>query len=180
VIFRELTLTGAFLVEIERLSDERGFFARTFCRRDFERRGLDPNVVQCNVSYNERRGTLRGMHLQVPPDEEAKLISCTAGAIFDVIIDLRPASATFRRWHPVELRGGDGRALYVPRGFAHGFQTLEPCTAVTYQMSTSFAPGSARGYRWDDPAFAIAWPLPDPILSAKDRSYPLLDPGDAP
>jgi dTDP-4-dehydrorhamnose 3,5-epimerase len=172
VIFWETKLPGAFVIEPERRDDERGFFARTFCREEFVARGLNPNVAQCNVSFNKRKGTLRGMHYQVPPSAEAKLIRCTAGAIFDVIIDLRESSATFRQHVAVELSAGTGKMLYVPEGFAHGFQTLVDDTEVFYQMSHAYAPESARGVRWDDPAFGIEWPAAERILHERDRNYP--------
>ena len=174
--FVPLSLAGAYIIELDRLEDERGFFARTWCTKEFEAHGLNPRLVQCNLSHNAKRGTLRGMHFQVAPHEEAKLVTCASGAIHDVIVDLRPGSPTYRRSEAIELRGGSAtwRGLYVPEGFAHGFQTLADETLVLYQMSTFFAPESARGLRFDDPAIAIDWPLADPIVSAKDRSYPLL------
>jgi len=172
VIFWETKLPGAFVIDQERRDDERGFFARTFCREEFVARGLNPNVAQCNVSFNKRKGTLRGMHYQVPPSAEAKLIRCTAGAIFDVIIDLRESSATFRQHVAVELSAGTGKMLYVPEGCAHGFQTLVDDTEVFYQMSHAYAPESARGVRWDDPAFGIEWPAAERILHERDRNYP--------
>jgi len=165
-------LRDAKLVELEKIEDERGFFARSFCARDFEAEGLDPCVAQCNVSYNRRRGTLRGMHFQRAPHAEAKLVRCTRGGIYDVIVDLRPDSPSFRRWLAVELTAENRRALYVPRGFAHGFQTLEDGCEVLYQMSEFYVPDAAAGVRWNDPAFAITWPIDDPILSARDASYP--------
>jgi dTDP-4-dehydrorhamnose 3,5-epimerase len=167
-------LEGAFAVELERIEDERGFFARAFCQEEFRARGLDPVVAQCNLSFNRRRGTLRGLHYQDKPHEEAKLVRCTRGAIWDVIVDLRENSATRHRWHAAELSAENCRALYVPRGFAHGFQTLADHSEVLYQMSEFYHPESARGLRWDDPAFGISWPLPDPILSPRDRAYSLL------
>lgn len=172
MIFRELELAGAFLIEPERHEDERGFFARTFCRREFEAHGLDPFVAQANLSYNRARGTLRGMHYQAPPSEEAKTVRCVRGAIHDVIVDLRPDSATFARHAAVELSAADRRALYVPPGFAHGFQTLEPETEVSYLMSAFYAPEHGRGFRHDDPEIGIRWPLPVSVISAKDRDLP--------
>jgi dTDP-4-dehydrorhamnose 3,5-epimerase len=174
VILTELALRGAYIVDIERLEDERGYFARSFCREEFARLGLSTEVAQCNVSVNRRRGTLRGMHYQIPPKAEAKLIRCTRGAVHDVIVDLRDGSPTARRWVATELTEGNSRMLYIPEGFAHGFQTLEDDSEVFYQMFTSYFPDHARGVRWDDPALRIAWPLPDPIVSERDRSYPLL------
>jgi dTDP-4-dehydrorhamnose 3,5-epimerase len=176
--FTPTELAGVVVVDFEPLADERGFFARSFCRDEFAAHGLRTDVIQCNVSFNRRRGTLRGMHFQVAPLAEAKLVRCTRGRLLDVVVDLRPGSASFCRWIGVEL-GGDAtrhRALYVPEGFAHGFQTLEDDTEVFYQMFERYSPEHARGVRWDDPAFGIRWPLPDPILSDRDRTYPLLQP----
>ena len=172
MIFTETELPGAFLIEPERRSDERGFFARTFCRREFEEHGLDPNVVQCNVSFNRRAGTLRGMHYQVAPFAEAKLVRCTAGAIYDAIIDLRPASPSFKRHVAFELTAENAGMLYIPEGFAHGFQTLKDNTEVFYQMSQVYSADHARGVRWDDPAFRIQWPPAERILNERDRQYP--------
>lgn len=169
--FSETSLPGAFVVELEQLGDERGFFARSFCVREFEEHGLDPYIAQCNVSHNLRKGTLRGMHYQVPPAAETKLVRCTRGAIYDVIIDLRPDSPAYCKWQSFELSVANGRALYIPEGFAHGFQTLEDDSDVLYQMSEYYAPGQARGVRWDDPAFGIEWPVAGPIMSEKDRAY---------
>jgi dTDP-4-dehydrorhamnose 3,5-epimerase len=167
-------LAGAFSVEIERIEDERGFFARSFCQKEFQAQGLDPVVAQCSISFSPLRGTLRGMHYQDKPYEEAKLVRCTLGAIWDVIVDIREDSATRHRWHAVELTAENCRALYVPCGFAHGFQTLADDSEVLYQMSEFYHPESSRGLRWDDPAFGIPWPLHDPILSPRDRAYSLL------
>lgn len=172
MIFKETGLKGAYLIEIEALEDERGFFARTFCRREFRKRGLNSAIAQCSISYNACRGTLRGMHYQEAPHAEAKLVQCMRGAIYDVIIDLRPESPTCCGWYAVELSAENGRLLYLPEGFAHGFQTLTNDTAVYYQISEFYAPQSARGVRWNDPAFGINWPLPDPIISEKDRKLP--------
>jgi dTDP-4-dehydrorhamnose 3,5-epimerase len=172
VIFTETPLSGAFAVDPEPLGDERGSFARTFCAEEFARLGLEPAVEQCNVSTNVRRGTLRGLHWQEEPHGEAKLVRCTAGAIHDVIVDLRPESVTFCHWHAAHLSAENRRALYVPRGFAHGFQTVADGSEVLYQMSTPFVPGAARGIRYDDPRFAIDWPLPVAAVSERDASYP--------
>lgn len=172
MIFLPTRLAGAFIVEPERLSDERGFFARTWCAREAEAHGLTPRVVQCSTSYNARKGTLRGMHYQAPPHEEAKLVRCTRGAIYDVVLDLRPSAATFRQHLAVTLSAANGRAVYVPEGCAHGFQTLEDDTEVLYQMSTFHAPSHYRGVRWDDPAFAIPWPPAERIISEQDCTYP--------
>lgn len=170
--FTPLTLPGAYLLDIEPLHDERGFFARTFCREEFLAHGLSPELVQCSVSYNLRRGTLRGMHYQAEPDAEAKLVRCTRGAIYDVLLDLRPASPTYLQWTAVELTAANRRMVYIPDGLAHGFQTLEDDTEVFYQMSHPYVPGAARGVRWDDPAFAIHWPPAERIISPKDLTYP--------
>ena len=151
--------------------DERGFFARTYCQREFEAHELTSQFVQCNTSFNKRKGTLRGMHFQASPHEEAKLIRCTRGAIFDAIIDLRPDSATFKQYVSAVLTAANGRMLYVPRRFAHGFQTLEDNTEVLYQMSEFYNPESARGVRWNDPAFRIDWPEKVEVISERDRTY---------
>ncbi|SRR6267142_1100591 len=172
MIFRETKLPGAFVIEQERHADERGFFARTFCREEFTERGMNPHVAQCNVSFNKRRGTLRGMHYQVQPLAEAKLVRCTSGAIFDVIIDLRDSSGTFCQHVAIELCARSGNMLYIPEGFAHGFQTLEDNTEVFYQMSQPYAAECARGVRWNDPSFAVEWPSADRIILERDRNYP--------
>ena len=156
--FTETRLKGAFIIEPERLEDERGFFARTFCQKEFGAHGLNSKIVQCNVSYNKHKGTLRGMHYQAPPMAEAKLVSCTRGAIYDVIIDLQPESPTYCQWFAEELNAENSKMIYIPEGFAHGFQTLEDETEVFYQMSEFYSPEHARGVRWDDPAFGIKWP----------------------
>ena len=169
--FTETRLPGAFIVEPELGTDERGFFARIWCQREFAAHGLNPRLVQCNLSGNARAGTLRGLHYQVAPYEEAKLVSCLRGAICDVIVDLRPDSPTFRAWLAVELTAANRRMLYISEGFAHGFQTLEDDTEVCYQMSEFYAPEAARGLRWNDPAFGIRWPLPVKIISERDRNY---------
>jgi dTDP-4-dehydrorhamnose 3,5-epimerase len=167
-------LAGAFAIELEELGDERGFFARSFCREEFRARGLDPAVAQCNVSFNRRRGTLRGLHYQAEPHAEAKLVRCTRGAIWDVIVDLRPGSPTARRWFAAELTAENRRALYVPAGLAHGFQTLADDSEVLYQMSEPYYADLARGVRWDDAALAIPWPVKDVIVSERDRALPVL------
>ena len=171
MIFKELSLVGAYVVELQKHTDERGFFARSWCQREFEEHGLDARLVQCNISYNARRGTLRGMHYQLPPFAEAKLVRCTRGALYDVIIDLRPNSPTFLRWAAAELTADNRAALYVPQGFAHGFQTLCDDTEVFYQMSEVYAPDCARGVRWDDPLFGVVWPEPAGVISARDQAY---------
>ncbi|HUP25956.1 MAG TPA: dTDP-4-dehydrorhamnose 3,5-epimerase family protein [Thermoanaerobaculia bacterium] len=170
--FRETPLPGSFLIELEPHHDERGFFARTFCEREFRDHGLDPCVAQCNVSYNHRRGTLRGMHLQLPPHEEDRLVRCTAGSIYDVIVDVRDGSPTRGRWFAATLSAAERIQLYVPRGFVHGFLTLEEDVEVSYQMSAPYAAGSAAGYRYDDPTLAIEWPFPPAVISQRDLDLP--------
>jgi dTDP-4-dehydrorhamnose 3,5-epimerase len=172
--FVETTLPGAWVLEFERFSDERGWFARTFDQDEFSARGLDPGVVQCNASFNARRGTLRGMHYQADPHGESKLVRCVRGRIFDVAVDLRPGSPARGRWHGVELSAEAGNALYIPAGLAHGFQTLTDDCEVLYQMGHRYVPEAARGVRFDDPAFGIEWPEPEGelVISEKDRSYP--------
>jgi dTDP-4-dehydrorhamnose 3,5-epimerase len=173
VIFTETDLAGAFLIDLERREDDRGFFARAWCADEFAEHGLNTRLVQANVSFNDRKGTLRGMHFQRPPAAEAKLIRCTRGSIFDAIIDLRPDSPTFKRWLGVELTADNRRALYVPEGFAHGYQTLEPGTETFYLVSEYYTPSAEGGVRWDDPAFGIEWPDPEsPLVSEKDRTWP--------
>ncbi len=173
--FAETSLSGAWVIDPDRLEDERGYFARTFDRDEWVARGMDPGVVQCNVSFNPRTGTLRGMHLQAEPHGEPKLIRCTRGAIYDVIVDLRPDSPTHRGWVGVELSADDGRSLYVPVGLAHGFQTLADDTEVLYVMGHEYVPAAAGGVRWDDPAFGVEWPAPPAhgrTISERDASYP--------
>jgi dTDP-4-dehydrorhamnose 3,5-epimerase len=172
VIFQPLAFAGLWSVRMERREDERGFFARSFCAEEFERHGLSPRVAQCSVSHSRHRGTLRGLHWQETPHAEAKLVRCTRGRMYDVIVDLRRDSPSFARWTSVELAAATGDAVYVPEGMAHGFQTLEDDTDVLYQMSVPHHPASARGIRWNDPRFAIAWPIPDPVLSEADRTRP--------
>jgi len=177
VIFNETKLKGAYIIEVEPFEDERGSFARTFCREEFETHGLNSFVAQCNISHNRKRGTLRGMHYQIAPYAEAKLVTCLAGSIYDVIIDLRPDSITYCHWLAVELSARRRRSLiYIPEGFAHGFQTLEDDTEVFYQMSHSYVSKAARGVRWDDPAFAIEWPDGPRTLSDRDNNYPDFSP----
>ena len=172
MIFHPTPLAGAFVIELEERADPRGFFARTFCAREFEEMGLKPTVAQANVSYNHLAGTLRGMHYQVPPAAETKLVRCTRGAIHDVIIDLRKDSETYRKWIGVELTEGSYRMLFVPEGFAHGFITLKDETEVIYQVSQFYTPGSEKGLRWNDPAFQIERPLTPEIISGKDKGHP--------
>jgi len=172
MIFSPTKLQGAFIIDIEHREDDRGFFARSWCQDEFAAHGLNPRLVQCNVSFNRKRGTLRGLHLQVTPYAEAKLVRCTRGRLYDVAVDLRKDSATFRQWVAVELSAENRRMLYVPEGMAHGFETLEDETEVFYQMSEFHHPEAARGVRWNDAALGIAWPLVPPVLSDKDRAYP--------
>jgi dTDP-4-dehydrorhamnose 3,5-epimerase len=172
VIFRETKICGIFEIEVERKSDDRGFFARSWCRREFEDQGLNSQLAQCSVSSNNARGTLRGMHYQAAPHAEAKLIRCTQGSIFDVAIDLRPASPTFKQWTSAILTSENHQMLYVPEGCAHGFLTLEDHCEVFYLISEYYAPEVARGVRWDDPAFSIVWPAEVKVISSRDASYP--------
>lgn len=172
MIFRGTRFEGVYVIDLQRLEDERGFFARSWCEREFENHGLNPRVSQCNVSFNRKRGTWRGMHYQAKPHEEAKVVRCTRGAIYDVIADLRPASDTFQQHFAIELSGENRRMLYVPEGFAHGFLTLEDDAEVSYLMSESYFPDGARGFRWDDPAFSIRLPIDVAVISDRDRSYP--------
>lgn len=170
--FTPTELPGAHLVEIEPIADERGFFARAWDGAAFAAHGLDPALAQCNISFNRRKGTLRGMHYQAAPHGEAKLVRCTMGALLDVIVDLRPDSPTYTRHVAVELTAANRRALFVPEGLAHGFQTLVDETEVFYQMSRAFVAGAGRGVRWDDPTFGIAWPEAERIISERDRLWP--------
>jgi dTDP-4-dehydrorhamnose 3,5-epimerase len=175
MIFTETKIRGAFVVQPERLEDERGFFARTWCQREFAARGLTPTLVQCSTSFTKTKGTVRGMHFQIAPHEETKLVRCTTGTIYDVIVDLRPTSETFLQWTATQLTASGGTSLYIPEGFAHGFQTLEDNVEVFYQISEFYHPESARGLRYDDPAFGIAWPLSVSKVSAKDLSWPVIE-----
>jgi len=170
--FTETTLPGAYIIELDTFEDERGYFARTFCQKEFNGMGLQDAFVQSNISYNNKKGTLRGMHYQAEPFGEVKVVSCMTGEIYDVIIDLRPESNTYCKWFSVLLSAKNGRALYVPKGFAHGFQTLRDNSVVHYQMGEFYHPESARGIRWNDPLFRITWPLQVKTISEKDNSYP--------
>ena len=172
MLFRTTLLQDVRLIELEPATDDRGFFVRTFCAEEFATAGLAAVFVQQSFSHTARTGTVRGMHFQRVPHEEVKLIRCLAGAIHDVLIDIRPASPTYLQWEAYELAAGDGRQLYVPAGFAHGFQTLAPATEVGYMMTAFYVPQSADGIRHDDPAFNVAWPLPVADISAKDQSWP--------
>lgn len=172
MIFTETKLKGAYIIDIERLQDERGFFARSWCQKEFRAQGLDAGLVQCSVSFNTKKGTLRGMHYQVKPYEEAKLVRCTMGSIYDVIVDLRQDSSTYRQYVGFVLSAENRKMLYVPKGFAHGFLTLEDNTEIFYQMSEFFAPEYGRGFRWNDPIFRISWPTDIKIISDRDRNLP--------
>ncbi len=172
--FTKTGLNHAFVVDIDPLEDERGLFARTFCAEEFRVRGLDFTISQCNVSYNRHRGTLRGLHYQVTPHAEVKLVRCTAGAVYDVIVDLRPTSATFTRWFALELSAENRKMLYVPEGCAHGFLTLVSNAEVFYQMSKPYVPSAGRGIRWDDSTIGIRWPMKPLVMSEDDRNHPVL------
>lgn len=172
MIFEETKLKGVFEIYLEPRADERGFFARSWCETEFNNHKLNPKLVQCNVSFNSQKGTLRGMHYQDAPHPEAKLIRCTRGALYDVVVDLRRDSATFKAWFGVVLTAEDRNMLYVPEGCAHGFLTLENETEVLYQMSEFYYPELARGVRWNDPTFQIAWPTEVKVISERDRTYP--------
>lgn len=172
MIFEETKLHGAYVIDLEKHEDERGFFARTFCRKELEAHGLIPDVAQANTSLSKARGTLRGMHYQKPPHEETKLVRCTRGALYDVIIDLRPDSSTYKQWVGVELSAENYRMLFVPKNFAHGFITLANDTEANYLVSQFYAPGSELGIRWNDPQFDIQWPMEVQVISAKDGSWP--------
>ncbi len=172
--FSELALPGVWLIEMELHCDDRGYFARTWCREEFERHGLCPDLAQCSVSFNRKRGTLRGMHFQAAPHEETKLVRCLHGVIYDVVLDLRPDAPTWGRWLAVELSAQNRSMIYIPHGCAHGFQSLTDGAEVQYQISTPYRPESAQGVRWNDPTFAIRWPMPEEaILSDRDRHFPL-------
>lgn len=172
MIFAETAVAGVWTIAPERVEDHRGFFARTWCEREFAARGLADRWAQCSVSFNTRRGTLRGLHYQRAPHAEIKLVRCTAGALLDVVVDLRPESSTYLKHVAVELTASNRLMMYVPEGCAHGFQTLADGTEIFYQISVPYAPEHAAGVRWDDPAFGISWPNPDPIMSDRDREYP--------
>ena len=172
MIFQDTKLQGIVEIHLEPKSDERGFFARTWCQREFAQSGLNSKLVQCSVSFNSRTGTLRGMHYQAQPHAEAKLVRCTRGAIYDVVLDLRPESHTYKEWIAVVLTADKRNMVYVPEGCAHGFLTLADDTEVFYQMSEFYSPESARGVRWNDPAFRIVWPAAIEVISERDRTYP--------
>jgi dTDP-4-dehydrorhamnose 3,5-epimerase len=173
MIFTESPLTGAYTIDMERAEDDRGFFARSCCAMEFAAQGLVAPTAQSSVSFNARTATLRGLHFQAAPHEEEKLVRCTAGAIFDVIVDIRAHSPTYRRWFGTELTADNHRSLYIPKGFAHGFVTLADNTEVLYMISVPHAANLARGYRWNDPAFGIAWPVAPAVMSTRDAGYAL-------
>ncbi len=170
--FDETKLPGVFEISLEPMNDERGFFARSWCRHEFERHGLNPAIAQCNISFNEKKGTLRGVHFQGEPHPEDKIVRCTQGSIYDVVVDLRPDSATYKKWIGVLLSAANRRMVYVPKGCGHGLLTLEDRTEVYYQMSEFYYPELSRGIRWNDPAFQIKWPDQPKIMSERDCSYP--------
>ena len=176
MLFCKTELEGAYIIDLEPRVDERGFFARTFCEREFAEHALPTHFPQCNLSRNSRRGTLRGMHYEAPPSTESKLVRCTAGAVFDVIVDLRPSSPTCHRWTSVELTAVTGRALFVPAGFAHGVLTLSDDSDVVYHMGDSYRPDAGRGFRWNDEFFSIAWPAAPTSIAKRDAEYPNFDP----
>lgn len=172
MIFTETKLKGAFVIDIKRISDERGFFGRSWCKNEMEEHGVNPNVVQSNISFNKKKGTLRGMHFQVHPHEETKLVRCTKGAVYDVIIDLRPKSKTYKQWFGVELTEENHRMIYVPEKFAHGYLTLEDNSEVNYLVTEFYSPGFEGGIRWNDPEFNIQWPEKIEVVSTKDQRFP--------
>jgi len=170
--FVETDISGVVVVELEKHEDARGWFARAWCREEFTAHGLSVDLVECNLSYNEKRGTLRGMHFQVEPHAEVKLVRCVAGAVHDVALDLRPESSSYKKSIGIELSAHSGRAVFLPEGVAHGFQTLTDHSTLFYQMSSAYSPEAAAGVRWDDSAFGIEWPLADPVVSARDQAFP--------
>jgi dTDP-4-dehydrorhamnose 3,5-epimerase len=172
MLFHETELPGVFEIHLEPNHDERGFFARSWCRQEFAAHGLNPALVQCNISFNVRKGTLRGMHYQAPPHAEAKIVRCTQGAIYDVVLDLRPLSPAYKKWIAVELSSSNRHMIYIPEGCAHGFLTLEEETEIFYQMSEFYDGESARGVRWNDPAFRISWPDKVEVISERDAVHP--------
>jgi dTDP-4-dehydrorhamnose 3,5-epimerase len=172
MVFEETKLKDAFIIDIERIGDERGFFARAYCEKEFDKQGIPTGIVQANISYNKFKHTLRGLHYQAAPFGEAKLVRCTKGSIFDVIIDMRENSETFKQWISVELNENSHRMLYVPEGFAHGFMTLEDHTEVTYHVSEFYTPAAEKGIRWNDPEFQLKWPENIEVISEKDKNWP--------
>jgi dTDP-4-dehydrorhamnose 3,5-epimerase len=172
--FTPTSVEDVHLVDVDRITDERGFFARAWCTREFEQQGLNGRIAQANIGFSERRGTLRGMHFQLPPHAEAKLVRCTRGVVYDVAVDLRPDSTTYLRWFGVQLSADNARMLYVPPGCAHGYLTLTDGTELFYQTSEFYEPAAARGVRYDDPAFGIDWPTEVRVISEQDRNWPLV------
>jgi dTDP-4-dehydrorhamnose 3,5-epimerase len=175
MIFTETKIKGAYIIDLNRLQDDRGFFGRSYCRKEFERNGLNTNMVQVNISNNKKKGTLRGLHMQQSPYSEAKLVRCTRGAIYDVIVDMRDDSETFKQWLGVELRADDYKMVYLPEGCAHGYLTLEDDTDVIYQVTEFYTPGAELGFLWNDPAFEIEWPVDPVVISVKDQAHPPFD-----
>lgn len=171
MIFTKTKIQGVFVLDPERIEDERGFFARAWCQTEVEEHGIDPRLVQCNLSFNKHKGTLRGMHYQRPPHEETKIVRCTMGAIYDVAVDLRPGSPTFKQWAGETLTAANRRMFVIPPGCAHGFLTLEENSEVFYQMSVYYVPTHAAGVRWNDPAFGIRWPVEVTVINDRDRNY---------
>jgi len=176
MIFTEIQLKGVYIIEPERLADERGFFARTWCQKELASYGLENRLAQCSISYNPKKGTLRGMHFQTAPWEEVKIVRCTCGAIYDVVIDLRPGSPTFKKWFGLTLSQEKRNMIYIPKGFAHGFMTLSDQVEVFYQISQFYVPDHADGVRWNDPAFGIQWPMEVQLISERDNTYPDFEP----
>ncbi|GAB3008172.1 dTDP-4-dehydrorhamnose 3,5-epimerase [Cyclobacterium sediminis] len=175
MIFTETKLKGAYIIDVEKIEDERGYFGRVFCKNEFDKVGIESNIAQTNMSFNPKKGTLRGMHYQVSPYEETKLVKCTSGAIFDCIVDLRKDSPTYLEWIGLELSEENNRMLFVPRDFAHGFITLKDNTAIQYFVSQFYAPGSEKGIKWDDPKINIQWPVDVAVISEKDNNHPYLN-----
>ena len=177
MIFTETKIKGVYLIEPELITDERGFFARSFCKAEFRKHGLETDIVQCNISYNKKKGTIRGMHYQIPPFEEEKIVSCTQGSIYDVVVDLRSDSPSYCQWVATELSEKNFKMIYIPNGCAHGFQTSEDHTIVHYQITAFFHQECARGVKWNDPIFDIKWPnFQKRIISDKDKKYPIFKP----
>lgn len=180
MIFKRTPLPDAYLIQVERREDERGYFGRFFCSRELKQHGIDFNIAQSNISYNKKKGTLRGMHLQLAPNEEAKLVHCVSGSIYDVIIDMRENSPTYCQWFGTELSAENGIMIYIPKGFAHGFITLANDTRILYQMSQFYAPGAEKAFRWNDPFFNIQWPIEPQVMSDKDTEHPMFQPAVLP
>ena len=175
MIFTETKLKGAYIIDIKKVEDERGFFGRSFCKQTWEQHGLKADILQANISRNKYKGTLRGLHMQEAPYEETKLVRCTRGAVYDVIVDMRKDSETYLQWIGAELTADNYRMLYVPQGFAHSYITLEDDSEVTYNVTQVYTPSAERGFRWDDPAFGIQWPIEPVIVSPKDQAFPLME-----